>query len=80
MRTVIGKSVAKISSLCHNLNLDDLTADIVKKTIRYADIQDTETWRIELVKDMWKVLSNESTNTGLTLEEATSLLEHACIS
>ena len=62
------------------INLADLTADIVKKTRRYADIQGTETWRIELVKNMWKVFSNESTNTGLTTDEATSILEHACIS
>ena len=80
MRTVTGKSVAKISSMCNNANISNLTAKLVKETVRYNVIPIEETWRIGLMNDMRMVLSSDSADIGLSIDEATQLMEYACVS
>ena len=76
MRTVTGKSIARILDLCHIDTIADLSANTVKKMIKYAVIPNEETWRIGIIKDM---LSHHS-DYGLTSAETLEILEFACSS
>ena len=76
MRTVTGKSIARILDLCHIGSIADLSANTVKKTIKYAVIPNDEAWRIGIIKDM---LSHHS-DYGLTSTETLEILEFACSS
>ena len=76
MRTVTGKSIARILDLCHIGTIADLSANTVKKRIKYAVIPDDETRRIGIIKDM---LSHHS-DYGLTSTETLEILEFACSS
>ena len=79
MRTVIGRSLSKISELCDNLQgINFLTANEVKQKIKYARIPSTETWRIGVINDMLDAIN--SPTTGLSYDEALVVLEHACCS
>ena len=76
MRTVTGRSIARILDLCHTENIADLSAYTVKKMAKYAVIPVEETWRIGVAKDM---LSLHNDN-GLTSIEASEILEFVCSS
>ena len=74
------KSVAKISSMCNNANIANITAKLVKDTVSYNEIPIDETRRIGPMNDMRMVLSSDSANIRLTIDNTTLLIEHACVS
>ena len=79
MRTVIGRSLSRISTLCDNIDgIQGLSANEVKKKIKYASIPATETWRIEVINDMRKFLTSDTF--GLSYDEAMAIMKHACCS
>ena len=65
-----------ILDLCHTKNIADLSAYTVKKMAKYAVIPVEETWRIGVAKDMLSLHNNN----GLTLIEASEILEFVCSS
>ena len=82
LRTVMGRSLLKIAELCGNVNgVMNITARDVKKKIRYAAIPPEEIWRIGMINDLRSMLNMNIENmTGLSQDEMTALLEHACCS
>ena len=78
--TVLGKSMSMIAELCDVSNLTDLSANVVRKKVRYAPIPPTETWRIGIIKDMLDTKGSETTRLGLTDLEKLDIQTFACTS
>ena len=72
--------MSMIAELCDVSNLTDLSANVVRKKVRYAPIPPTETWRIGIIKDMLDTKDSETTRLGLTDLEKLDILTFACTS
>ena len=78
--TVLGKSIATIAELCNVTDLSDLSANVVRKKIRYAPIPPAETWRIGIIRDMLDMKDCETSRLGLNDLEISDILTFACSS
>ena len=79
MRTVLGKSMTKITDLC---NLEDfalVSAKVVKDCLSYQKIPENELWRLGILEDMLNVLQNNNTVDVLTYDEAMTILNYVCV-
>ena len=79
MQTVLGKTNARIVEMLgepHDINM--ITAHKVKKTVQYAPIPASESWRIEMIQEMKNILQGGPNVTGLSQEEAEDILKFAC--
>ena len=80
MTTVVGRSIAKIMDLCNHYDMTTLNARLVKKSMSYMVMPMDEEWRIGIIADMRNLLTGNSSNLGLTNEEAKCILDFACVS
>ena len=81
MRTVLGRNIWKIGELCQVSNgIEGLSPTVVKKKVFYATIPQEETWRIGIIRDMKNMSRNTALNIGLSEDEISTLLVHACTS
>ena len=80
MRSVLGRTIAQLAKMLKKPNdIDLLYAYEVKKIIKYAELPQSEEWRIGLIRDMKNILNNEI-YLGLNHSEATRILEFGCTS
>ena len=72
----------KIAELCGNVNgIMYIIARYVKKKVKLGVIPSEETWRIDMIYDLKRMLKMEIENmTGFSKSKMTALLEHACCS
>ena len=81
VRTVLGKTMRNIANLCgNNIAVDQLTACIVKKKIRYAQVDQREEWRIGVLRDMMSMKCKDTSSCNLSLDETDEILKYVCSS
>ena len=81
MRTVLGRSIAKIASLCNTENdISVLSAPYFKNAVKYAQVPVNEAWRIGVIEDMKNFLNSGVEGEGLASIEASEILNFACTS
>ena len=79
MRTVLGKSMTKITDLCSLEDSALVSAKVVKDCLSYQKIPENELWRLDILADMLNVLQNNNTVDVLTNDEATTILDYVCV-
>ena len=81
VRTVLGKTMRNIANLCgNNIAVDQLTVCIVKKKIRYAQVDQREEWRIGVLRDMMNMKCKDTSSCILSLDETDEILKYVCSS
>ena len=81
MRTVLGRTIAKIADLCgQSSDVSTFNAKVVKKNLKYMALPEIEAWRAGVVKDMMDILNSDSQAMGIHVDEARIILEYACVS
>ena len=79
MRTTLGKTTRTIATLCNSNDKDSpVSAAMVKKKVKYEEIQESEEWRIGVLKDMLDIRDNNSLSCGLTNDDISEILEYVC--
>ena len=78
-RTVLGRTMTRIALLC-NARPDDISSNMVKKSVKYAPIPEAEVWRIGVVQNMCSIRDRTIPDHGLTDTEAAEILDFACTS
>ena len=64
MRTTLGKTIARIKSLC-NIDRDIMISSAdVKKNILYADVPSNEIWRLGVIRDLMKMSEKRDSRFG----------------
>ena len=81
LRTVLGKTLNKLALMTglDGSYLAKLTASYVKKNMKYAQVPETECWRVPLCDELLGVQNGERWLEGFTLEEQDDLLRFVCI-
>ena len=80
MRTTLRRTLAKVANLCgHPRDVDAINAKMVKKKISYMELPGNEAWRLGIIKDMMSVLNSDS-QMGISVDEARTILDFACVS
>ena len=79
MRTVLGRTLDKISVEC-NCSLEFLTKNLVKKRLKYATVSSDETWRTQIVKELYSARKDDHLIPGFSLDEINSMLNYICVS
>ena len=71
LRTVLGKTLNKLAHMtgldCSDLSM--LTASYVKKNMKYAQVPETECWRVPLCDELLGVQNGERWLKGFMFEE-----------
>ena len=81
MRTVLGKTTARIAGLIGKPNsVEGLSVADVKTKIKYVELPPCEEWRLGLIFEMRKIMNDEMFNLGFNLNEAVDIFEYACVS
>ena len=71
--------MTRIASLC-KASPDDISSNMVKKSVKYAPIPEAEVWRIGVIQNMSSMLDRTIPNNGLTDSEVAEILDFACTS
>ena len=79
MRTVLGKTLRKLTELC-DVAVCDLNTSIVKKKIKYKSIPDEEKWRIWMAKELMDVRTQDQVVDGFSVDETNEILAYICSS
>ena len=60
MRKVLGRNLHKITELCKDKGIKNLSLTVVKRELTYANIPDDETWRIGIIHDMQNMRQDDA--------------------
>ena len=74
MRTVMGKTITKISAECSS-TIESLTPTSVKNSMKYFDVPAEEEWRIGLLRE---ILSDSFEVPGFSAQEMDEIKSHLC--
>ena len=75
MRTVLGKTLRKLTELC-DVAICDLNTSIVKKKIKYKTIPDEEKWRLWMAKELMDVRMQDQVVDGFSVDETNEILAY----
>ena len=76
---VCGKNLSLIASLC-DTTTEKLNANLVKGVMKYQDIPEEESWRIDILSELLLQRRDDVTIEEFEKEEIDSLIELICIS
>ena len=79
-RTVIGRSTQLLSDVCgvEESKAKFLTANLVKKSLKYFDTPEGEEWRPPLVRELINIRAGQLDLQGFSKEEIEILLKNQC--
>ena len=82
LRTVMGQTLFKLMSLIGIKSGDpsDLTANQVKKNLKYAELPVDEAWRVPLCQELIEFRTGGVSLEGFTSDEVEDILRGACVS
>ena len=67
-----------ISDLC-GTDIAPLTANVVKKNVKYKEVSDHDKWRDNLAKNLLDIRNGAATLIGFTFDEIDHMLKYVCI-
>ena len=76
-RTLLGRTLWNISSEC-GVDLDGLTPQVVKKSLRYFPVPEQQQWRVGLLFELLEARSNTKKIANLTRVEVENIIEDIC--
>ena len=78
MRTVYGRNLHEIASLC-NVDHRQLTPKIVKSKLKYREVSDEDQWRVRMGKELLELRDKETKHLpGFTADEQAEVLHYIC--
>ena len=80
MRTVLGRNLNDIIMKCGQSNLENLSANLVKKSCRYRQVPEEESWRLPLITDLLSVRRGHLRLEKFLVEEIEDMIHHICTS
>ena len=81
LRTVHGRNLYGIATLCgmrQPIDFGQLRSRLVKNSVRYRTIPDSEEWRVNMCKELLNVRENDVTVPGFSSDELEELLGYLC--
>ena len=80
-RTVLGRTLSALRSICSLDDSSSITARIVKQNMKYMEAPQHEQWRQNISSELLAIKDgNQLELEGFSNEECVELLQHVCVS
>ena len=80
-RTVLGRTLSALRSICSLDDSSSITARIVKQNMKYMEAPQHEQWRQNIASELLAIKDgNQLELEGFSCEECVELLQHICVS
>ena len=81
MRTVLGRNLASLERICgvSRGEFESLSSTYVKRSMTYKAVNDEDTWKVELAKELIDICNGEAPiPVGFSLLEVRHILDYVC--
>ena len=81
-RSVLGRNLLTILEECNlsENSMENLTANLVKKNLRYFKVPEAEQWRLPILGELLMIREDNVRVDNLETNEVEEMIEHICIS
>ena len=77
LRSVYGNNLRKISNICE-IDIDNLSTQIIKNKVRYRNLPENEHWRIPILNEMLFARENNIGIEGLSKKDINGIINYVC--
>ena len=77
-RTVLGRTLSYLKSVCHETSLATLSPAMVKRRMVYMQMQGNDGWRVGLVHELLDAKNEDTRIPGFTIDEIKDMIDFAC--
>ena len=78
LRTVLGRTLSRIQQECGAASLQELSPNLVKEKMKYAQVPEDENWKAGLLKELLLANSRALTVENMEQTEIKMMIDHLC--